>query len=35
MLAFALILGVLGWLLLYSAAKGTSPLDEIRAVFSG
>lgn len=35
MLALALALLLLGWLLLYSAFTGASPLGELRAVFGG
>lgn len=33
MLAFALTLALLGWLLIWSAITGSNPLDEIRAAF--
>lgn len=31
MLPYALALLLVGWLLLYSAVKGSNPLDELRA----
>jgi len=34
MLAFAFMLTAMGWLLLYSAVVGSSPLAEIKAVFN-
>lgn len=34
MLTFAFLLAVMGWLLLYSAIVDSSPLAEIKAVFS-
>lgn len=33
MLAFSLILALVGWLLIWSAITGANPLDEIRAAF--
>lgn len=33
MLALALVLALLGWLLVWSALTGSNPLDEIRAAF--
>lgn len=34
MLTFAFVLAAFGWLLIYSAVKDTTPLAEIKAVFS-